>query len=167
MDRPAKSAALDLIQSEHIMTLATSDQGQAWAAPVYYVYSGYCFWFFSSPSSRHISSIQPAGSAAAAIYAPSRGWRDIRGLQMQGHIEKASSSAAALGAVALYIKRFSFISELLPGHSPGAGASSLITPDLEGLEKAFRAKWYCFIPERIYYSDNSISFGYRECIELP
>lgn len=166
-DKHMQTAALELVQNEHIMTLAVAGNGHPWAAPVYYIYSGHSFWFFSSPASAHIQGAQPDGRAAAAIYAPSAGWQDIRGLQMTGVLEAARASTITLAALARYVKRFAFIDELLRTQTLPPGFNSGASLDLKTLEEAFRVKWYRFIPELACYVDNRTAFGHRERVELP
>ena len=74
------SRAVDLINRQNTMTLATSAGDSAWAAPVYYVYERRSFYFFSDPESRHMQEGLAAGHSSAAIHAPSSEWRDICGV---------------------------------------------------------------------------------------
>lgn len=176
--RNLNAAALELAYNETVMTLASARNGRPWAAPVYYVYSGGCFWFFSSPGSIHIRDALASGAAAASIYAAPGTWQEIQGLQMQGQIQPAGSSMAALSALARYLKRFSFIDELLqvqlkkpealdgPAFGRDCDAAAGHGHNLVVLERVFRVKWYGFKPEQAYYTDNRIAFGHREPVEL-
>lgn len=180
MDKQLQAAAMELIHTEHVITLAVAGNNQPWAAPVYYIYSGCCFWFFSSPASVHIKGAQPDGLAAASIYAASSGWKDIRGLQMTGTIKSSGSGAASIAAFAQYIRRFAFINELIglpgskqlndrPGPEPEASRKEAHPEaglNIKALEKAFRVKWYRFMPARAFYTDNRLAFGHREMVEL-
>ncbi len=158
MENSAHTQALDLINSQHIMTLAVAGHEQPWAAPVYYVYSSGCFWFFSSPQSVHIYNAIPGGRAAAVLHSNSSGWKDIRGLQMEGIIEPATMDADSIKAFSKYILRFGFASELLP--------EFIAHPSIRDFESAFRARWYRFIPGQAYFMDNSSTFGSREPVEI-
>jgi uncharacterized protein YhbP (UPF0306 family) len=151
--------ALELLHSEHIVTLATCDGKRPWAAAVYYVLSNKSFYFFSNPDSRHIVNSAEGKPVAATVHEPSSGWSDIRGVQMEGKIEEAGFDMGSTTAYALYISRFTFIHEM--GKAP-------LTPLLSfaALETSFKVKWYKFTPDRVYYLDNSIQFGYREEVEL-
>ena len=152
-----KQAAEELIRKLHIMTLATAGEGGPWAAPVYYLFHGGGFYFFSNPRSRHISDVFQSGRAAASIHDNSEGWADIRGVQMEGRIDEPGGSVESIKACFLYVKRFSFIKELV-GRDSGL--------EIEKLEKAFNARWYRFLPERALYMDNSIEFGFRERVDF-
>ena len=116
---PAKVVlrAVDLINSQNTMTLATSAGESTWAAPVYYVYEHCAFYFFSDPESRHIREGLPARESSAAIHAPSTGWRDIRGIQMSGRIERIPLGREAASAFGAYLKKYPFCKEFF---SPGS-----------------------------------------------
>ena len=151
--------ALALLHSQHIMTLSTTDGKRPWATPVYYVLSSKSFYFFSNPDSRHIINSQGGAPVAASVHEPSSGWSDIRGVQMEGTLAEAGFDMGSTTAYALYISRFTFIHEM--GKAP-------LSPMLSfsALEASFKVKWHKFTPEKVYYLDNSIRFGYREGVEL-
>ena len=158
--QPAEVAlrALDLINSQTTMTLATSDGDSAWAAPVYYVYDRGIFYFFSDPASRHIQEGLAGGESSAAIHAPSKEWRDICGIQMSGEIERIPLGREAASAFGAYLKKYPFCKEFF---SPGS------VMNLETFVGRFKAKLYKFLPTRSYYQDNRIKFGHRELVDLP
>jgi uncharacterized protein YhbP (UPF0306 family) len=72
----------NLAADQTTMTLATTAQDEAWAAPVYYVFFRSAFYFLSSPESRHIREALEKGRASSAIFASGSTWQEIRGLQM-------------------------------------------------------------------------------------
>ncbi len=151
--------ALELLHSQHILTLSTCDGNTPWASPVYYVLSNKAFYFFSNPDSRHIVNSREGRMVAGEIHESSSGWSDIRGVQMEGVIEEGGFDIASTSAYALYIGRFTFIREM--GKMP-------LTPmmSLAALEASFKVSWYKYTPSAIYYLDNGIRFGYREPVEL-
>lgn len=150
--------AVDLINRQNTMTLATSSGHSAWAAPVYYVYESCSFYFFSDPESRHIQEGIATVECSAAIHAVSIGWRDICGIQMSGKIEGVPIGREAASAFNAYLKKYPFCKEFF---SPG----SLL--NLEAFSTRFKAKMYKFIPKLVYYQDNLIKFGHREAVDLP
>ena len=147
----------DLIRAQSTMTLATARGEVAWAAPVYYVYLKSCFYFFSDPNSRHIQDSLASDQASSAIYAPATTWQEIRGIQMSGSIEIISPGLEAIEAVRAYLKKFTFTKDFF------AYGQDL---DLNAFASRFRVKLYRFKPSLIYYMDNSISFGFREKVNL-
>ncbi len=158
---------MDLICTQHVMTLATSSSQGAWTAPVYYYYKDRVFFFFSSISSRHIKeALTSELCCAASIFedqwpinkngAKSRtektGFDQIRGIQMSGRINHDIAKATALKATAGYIKRFGIYFNCADG--------------LAFIETRFHAKLFCFVPDEIFYMDNAVGFGNREKIRL-
>jgi uncharacterized protein YhbP (UPF0306 family) len=152
-----QARARELIDSQSTMALATARKGEAWTAPVYYVFYQGGFYFFSAPDSRHILESGESGQAAAAIYPFVSSWRDIRGVQMAGRIKKAGPGLKALRAVRAYIGKYPFTREFF---DPGQEL------DLESFGERFRVRFYRFQPELVYYMDNKIRFGFREAIQL-
>ncbi|MCF8063317.1 MAG: pyridoxamine 5'-phosphate oxidase family protein [Deltaproteobacteria bacterium] len=152
-----KRLARDLIDEQSTMALATAREGEAWAAPVYYVYFEKGFWFFSAPDSRHIQEALESGRASAAVYPFVDSWREIRGIQMSGRVRKVKPGLGALKAVRAYVSRYPFIRELF---DPGQEL------DLEAFGKRFRVRFYRFEPDLVYYMDNRIRFGFREAVRL-
>lgn len=133
-----------LIEDRKTMVLATAGAG-AWAAPVYYIFHADCFYFFSSPRSRHILEALATGQCAAAIFKDASDWRAIEGLQMEGRVEEVAASPELFEA---YVARFPTAREL-GGDSAGEFAEKL------------RAKIYRFVPSRRFYLNNGLGFGRR------
>lgn len=150
--------AVDLFNRQNTMTLATSGGESAWAAPVYFVYVGGAFYFFSDPDSRHIREGLADGGSSGAIYAPSIEWRDICGAQMSGKIERVPLGREAATAFGAYLKKYPFCKEFF-------SAGSIMK--LETFVGRFKVKLYKFVPDRVYYQDNRIIFGHRERVKLP
>lgn len=152
-----KKAAEDFAEKCHIMTLAVSSDNTPWAAPVYYVYYNNGFWFFSSENSRHIIDAEKkSGVVAASVCGNPYDWIEIKGLQMKGKIRQAGITAESGASFSKYMKKFGFVEKMLSGKQ---------VKDLSDLESLFRVRWYVFVPDEVYYSDNSVSFGFRERVK--
>ena len=149
--------AIDLINEQSTMALATASKNIAWAAPVYYVYYKSAFFFFSDPQSRHILEAMASEQASAAIYPLADTWPGIRGIQMSGSIQSVAPGLTAVQAVRAYIKKFPFTKEFF---EPGQAL------DLENFGKRFRVRLYRLDPQLVYYLDNQIRFGFRVEIKL-
>ena len=149
--------ATELIEAESTMTLATTDTRSAWAAPVYYVYRRPWFYFFSSPSSRHMEEARNSGQASAAIHAAGRGWEDIRGVQMSGVLRHVAPGPEAARVLRAYIAKFPFVKQLLARINP-------LSP--ESFENRFAVRLYAFRPDVVFYTDNRVRFGYRKRVVL-
>ncbi len=152
-----RDLASELINSQSTMALATAGNGEAWAAPVYYVFCGGAFYFFSAPDSRHIREALTNSQVSATIYPFAVSWKEIRGIQMSGRIHKVNPGLSALKAVRAYVGKYPFTREFFDP------AQDL---DLESFGKRFRVRLYRLDPELIYYLDNRIRFGFREAIHL-
>jgi len=156
-EHPGKDLALQLIASQSTRTLATAQQGEAWAAPVYYVLHQGKFYFFSAPDSRHILEAMANGQAAATIYPSVHSWKDIRGIQMSGLVQKVGTGLKGLQAIRAYIEKYPFVREFFdPGQEP----------NLKNFGQRFRVRFYRFTPTLVYYLDNSVRFGFRQAIHL-
>ena len=149
--------ALELINSQSTMSLATAKEKRAWAAPVYYVFFKSAFYFFSAPDSRHIKEAMDCEEVSAAIYPAVTLWQDIKGIQMSGNIKKAGFGFTAMGALRAYNSKYPFIKEFF---EPGQAL------DLENFEKRFKVRFYRFVPTLVYYLDNQIKFGFRTEVDL-
>ena len=156
-EQELKNLAEDLIKAQSTMALATARENIPWAAPVYYAYLKYCFYFFSDPASRHIQESLASHQASSTIYAPASTWQEIRGIQMSGSVESIPSGLEAIEAIRAYLKKFAFTKDFF---TPGQ------TLDLIAFTSRFRVKLYRFKPSLIYYMDNSIRFGFREKVCL-
>jgi hypothetical protein len=156
-DQELKKLALDLIEEQSTMTLATAKGDVAWSAPVYYVFSKSCFYFFSDPTSRHVQESLASGQASSSIYANASTWQEIRGIQMAGQMETVSARLGTIEVIRAYLKKFPFTKDFF---KPGQAL------DLEAFAKRFKVKLYRFKPTLVYYLDNSIRFGFREEVLL-
>ena len=151
-----RELALDLLQTQRTMVLATADPAP-WTAPVYYVYQENRCYFFSSAQSRHILAAGKAAPCAAAIFRDGDNWRDIEGLQMAGRIEEVCLGREALQAYRSYLRRFPTVQELL--------ADAVL--DLAQFLAHFRTQLYAFVPDEVYYLNNRAGLEKRQRVEWP
>jgi uncharacterized protein YhbP (UPF0306 family) len=161
MTEPADPAVRDkvlaLIAAQSTMTLATAREGAPWAAPVYYVYLPATFYFFSDPDTRHIQEALENRSAAAAVFADSKSWREIRGIQMSGTVTPVTGHLDSLNVIQAYLRKFPFTREFF---SPG----DVMNPS--AFLSRFRVRLYGFSPHRVVYVDNGIRFGFKTELAL-
>ena len=139
------------------MTLATTAEDEAWAAPVYYVFFRSAFYFLSSPESRHIREALEKGRASSAIYASGSTWQEIRGLQMTGSVHPVSGGIEAFQGLREYLKKFPFTKDFFKNDTP---------LDPKRFWERFGVKLYRFRPSLVYYLDNRIRFAFREEVTL-
>ena len=155
--KKVKKLTEELINEQNTLTLATCNEKEAWAAPVYYVFMKSAFYFFSDPASRHINEALGTGQASGAIHGHAAGWQEIRGIQMTGCIKTLSMGLESAEAIRDYLRKFQFTKEFF---------SSGMTLNLDAFTSRFRVKLYKFKPNLIYYLDNSLRFGFREQVKL-
>lgn len=152
-----KRQALELINRQSTMTLATARDNTPWAAPVYYVFYQSAFFFFSDPESRHIIEAMESKQASAAIYPYADTWQGIKGIQMTGAVRQLTPGVTAVQAIRAYTRKFAFTREFFD-----AGQAL----NLENFVKRFKVRFYRLDPRIVYYLDNQIKFGFRERIAL-
>ena len=147
----AKDRVLKLIDAVWTMTLATSGGHGPWSAPVYYLYRDRRFYFFSSPSSRHVQDgLDRPG--AASIFRVHQKAEHLEGLQMNGTIQRQTPGIRPAAAAAVYARRFGI---------------TVSGPDcLTFFQDAFHARMYAFLPDQVYHMDNRRGFGSREMVAL-
>ena len=148
-----RSSASELARTGRVMTLSTFDGGTSWAAPVYYMFSAGSFYFFSNHEARHIRDIRhTGGTCAASSFHDDIQMENIKGLQMQGRIEKVDRKVESSLKALEYVKKFQI----------ECGRSRIT----EFFYKAYNASLYKFVPESVFYMDNSIRFGFRQRVSL-
>ncbi|HMK34515.1 MAG TPA: hypothetical protein VK463_05580 [Desulfomonilaceae bacterium] len=139
------------------MTLACSVGDEPWAAAVYYARQDLDLIFFSSPACRHSKAFAENRRAAAAIHGDYRGWKEIKGLQLEGTVKPIKGVVAVTRAFACYLKRYPFVSEFFSDPlSLGTGVA----------RKVAKVQLYLFRPEAILYVNNEEAFGKRWKLEV-
>lgn len=147
-----REAALTYLKSHHVMSLATTGPGGPWSAAVFYVSEGFELTFLSSPSTRHATDLAADPRGAATIHEDYSDWPDIRGLQLEGRVQRLKGKDRMV-AITGYTHKFPV--------ARSDRAPELIRAALE------RVAWYRLVPDRCYFIDNSQGFGHRDEIPLP
>jgi uncharacterized protein len=147
-----KRTVTDYMDSHTTMTLACNSGDQPWAAAVFYARKGLDLIYFSSRTSRHSEAFSGNPDAAATIHGDYHEWREIKGLQMEGHVEAVSSKSAQANALATYLKRYPFVREFL---------SSPLSVGIGVAKKMSKIEIYLFRPQLILYVNNEEGFGKR------
>jgi uncharacterized protein YhbP (UPF0306 family) len=136
------------------MILGTADPNTAmpWTAPVYYIFrAGKCY-FFSNQMSRHIRHLELGADAAASIFKDSPSIDGLAGVQMQGRCTVCSPGREAVTAAAAYALKYGIF---IKGDHP-----------VDYFARVFKAALYAFVPESVYFMDNSTGFGHRTLVIL-
>ncbi|HQR29410.1 MAG TPA: pyridoxamine 5'-phosphate oxidase family protein [Anaeromyxobacteraceae bacterium] len=148
--------ALDLLRTQRVLVLATSDP-DPWPAPVYFVRVDGALAFFSSPRSRHARAAGSGRPCAGSVHRDADDWRDIEGLQMEGTVAEVGAGPGADRAVRAYVERFPAVREILGQPAPG----------LARFEEVLGAHLFAFTPVRTWYVNNRAGLAGRREIRLP
>jgi len=143
-----RATALDYLRAHNVMTLATAGDSGPWAAAVFYASVDFTLYFVSAPDTRHSRVIASRPRVAVTVQEDYREWSAIKGLQIEGvaHIIVGPEQSAAS---ATYRAKYPFV-----------GIASTLAAAMA------KVAWYKVEPDRVFYLDNSIRFGYREEIVL-
>ncbi|WP_133858898.1 pyridoxamine 5'-phosphate oxidase family protein [Comamonas sp. JUb58] len=132
-----------LLREFHVLSLSVCADGQHWAAPLFYVLDPAQprLLFVTDPQTRHGQLLRQAGSAVVTISSASRSIAEIRGLQMEGAVQRLAG-ADSEAASAFYAQTFP-----VPAH----------------LQPAF----WSFQPHAIKATDNRLHFGAKAYWPAP
>ncbi len=145
-----------LIDETRVMTIAVSNNDLPWSSPVYFVFNGNAFYFFSNENSRHIKYAQKK-NISASIFHDSDRMDQIFGFQMSGKLEKIYKKTSYLRIVKKYVGKFNFLKQIF---------GSQITDNRQFFLEKFKSHLYCFHPDHIFLSDNSSKSDKRYSIDL-
>lgn len=144
----ARDRALDYLAAHRVMTLATQGPEGLWAADVFYVNSGFNLYFVSSHTSRHGRNLAAQPQVAATVHDDYLDWREIKGIQLEGAVERVAAAEEA-GVRTLYGRKFPVAADLTGAPAPIVSAFA-------------KARWYKLAATRVYFIDNSAGFGHRD-----
>ena len=151
MDSELKQQILSYMESHNTMTLGTCHGDVPWAATVFYAGDGFRLYFFSAPDSRHCQNLTANPRVAVTIQEDYHDWRQIKGIQLEGKVVAVDSLIEKGKAMAVYARKYPEVMKIFT--NPASGA----------LYRAFlKVKFYCVVPERIFYIDNEQGFGKRQ-----
>ena len=144
MDADPFRIVRNLLADRTTLTLACADEQGPWAADVYFVRVGNGLYFYSSPQSRHSLAFERDPRAAGTVHAEAAGWRDIRGIQLEGAVTEVQETAEKGRAVAAYFLKFPFAAGVFAAKALGE-----------------KVRLYRFSPARVLLIANRESFGER------
>jgi uncharacterized protein YhbP (UPF0306 family) len=153
MDENMTKKTGHLIFETRVMTLAVSGQGLPWSSPVYFVFHGQGFYFFSNENSKHILQSMGGRMVAASIFHDADQIDKIFGFQMAGQVTAVSKQTEYLVVVKKYVAKFGFLKKVF---------GPQILENRQFFLEKFKSRLYCFTPERICLSDNSKTSGKRQ-----
>jgi len=146
--RPLPGDVSAYLATHHVMTLATQGAEGPWAAAVFYAWDEGALLFLSAPTTRHSRNLEADPRCAATIQDDTADWKAVKGIQLEGRVERLHGDAA-LRARARYGEKF-----------PLVGPLAAVPPAIA--EALARIAWFRLVPARICYIDNARGFGHRE-----
>ena len=151
MAEDLKQQVLDYLKSHNTMTLATCAGEAPWAATVFFASDDLRLYFFSALESRHCQNLAANGRVAVTVQEDYQDWRKIKGIQLEGRVELVDGVAAKGKAMTIYAFKYPEVIKLFT--DPASGM----------FHKAFlKVKFYCVVPEKLFFIDNAQGFGKRQ-----
>lgn len=151
MPRELKQQILDYLHTHNTMTLATCAGDVPWAATVFFASDDLRLYFFSAPDSRHCQNLTANHQVAVTIQEDYKDWREIKGIQLEGSVTLVDGVFEKAKAMAIYAVKYPEVIKLFTN------------PDSGVFYKAFlKVKFYCVMPEKVFFIDNAQGFGKRQ-----
>lgn len=151
MSDPLKQQVLSYLETHNTMTLATCSRDVPWAATVFYASNDLRLYFFSAPDSRHCQNLAANPRLAVTIQEDYRDWRKIKGIQLEGAVTAVDGLVEKAKAMAVYLRKYPEIIKLFTNPASGLFYQAFL-----------KVKFYCIIPERLFFIDNEQGFGKRQ-----
>jgi len=150
-----RQQVLDYLESHNTMTLATSSSDTPWAATVFFASDDLKLYFFSAPDSRHCQYLAANSRVAVTVQEDYKDWRRIKGIQLEGRVELVDGVLEKAKAMAVYAIKYPDVIKLFTNPSSGV------------FHRAFlKVKFYCVVPEKLFFIDNERGFGKRQELAL-
>ena len=151
MSNELKEQILDYLRSHNTMTLATTVGDLPWAATVFFASEDLHLYFFSAPDSRHCQNLAANPRVAVTIQEDYQDWRKIKGIQLEGRVALVDGVLKKTKAMAIYAAKYPEIIKLFTNPANGL------------FYKAFlKVKFYCVMPDKVFFIDNAQGFGKRQ-----
>jgi uncharacterized protein len=146
-----KQQVLSYLEMHNTMTLGTCSGDVPWAATVFYASDDLRLYFFSVPDSRHCQNLAVNPRVAVTVQEDYHDWQRIKGIQLEGTAILVDSIIEKAKAMAVYARKYPEVIKLFT--NPASGV----------FYKAFlKVKFYCVIPEKVFFIDNEQGFGKRQ-----
>ncbi len=131
------------LQNHNVLCLATSSADSPWVSPVFYAIHSGRLVFLSAPHTRHSTNIKSNPIVSASVQDDYKNWEDIKGIQLQGKVEKLTNTESV---VAAYSMKFPVM---------GPDAPPQIARAID------KISWYALNVDLLYFIDNSKGLGHR------
>ena len=151
MEGELKQRILDYMEGHNTMTLATCQGDSPWAATVFYASDSFRLYFFSAPDSRHCQNLAANPRVAVTIQEDYHDWHEIKGIQLEGKVMAVDSLLEKGKVMVVYARKYPQVMKIFTDPSSGVFYQAFL-----------KVKFYCVVPERIFYIDNKQGFGKRQ-----
>ncbi len=136
------------LDHHRVLTLATIDDGGAWATPLFYANDDtLALYFLSDPGTRHCRAIAQNSRVSAAIHGDPHDWTGIKGVQVDGWASATEDPEDQAHACRCYAAKFAFAITLIPPGGP--------------------YRFYRTRPRWLRLIDNSRGLGFKEELVDP
>jgi uncharacterized protein YhbP (UPF0306 family) len=148
----------ELLAAHNTLTLATSGEGGAWAASVFYASDERCnLYFVSDLKTRHGRDMSREARVVAAINRDVASWDEVIGLQIEGRAE-VLAGIERVTALAAYLGKFIQVRRIF--ESPREASEKLIATRLQS------TAFWRLTPEWIRLIDSTRGFGWKREFRL-
>lgn len=151
MAEELKPQVLDYLKNHNTMTLATCAGESPWAATVFFASDDLRLYFFSSPESRHCQNLAANRRVAVTVQEDYSDWRAIKGIQLEGRVELVDGVVAKAKALAIYALKYPEVIKRFTDPASGVFHQAFL-----------KVKFYCVVPEKLFFIDNAQGFGKRQ-----
>lgn len=145
-----------MLEAHNTISLATCRDGKPWAASLFFASDRKLnLYFVSDYRTHHARDIESAPDVVATVNADCERWTEIKGLQIEGRVEKVTG-LDRVNALRVYLLKFADVKALFD--APQSDDEQTIA------ERLRAANMYRLKPRWIRLIDNSKWFGYKlEC----
>lgn len=152
-----RDAIRRMLEAHNTITLATCQDGQPWAASLFFASDKKLnLYFVSDYRTRHARDIDAGSEVSATVNADCALWADVKGLQIKGSVT-VLKGVQRLHALRHYLAKFSDVQALF--EAPKSKDEETIAERLKA------ANMYQLQPSWIRLIDNSKWFGYKVEVE--
>jgi len=149
--RTIRETVAEFLDEHNTMSLATSRDGEVYAASLFYASDGLTLYFLSNPDSSHSVNIALNPRAAVTISKDHPDWRTVRGLQIKGRVFEVTESEEE-AARKVFEEKYPFLAGLLGNLKLFRGARGI--------------SFYKVVPETVRLIDNTVHFGWKAELDL-
>ena len=144
----------DFLAAQTTLTLATTNADNSpHACDVFYAHSdNFSLYFLSDPKTLHIQNLTREPHVSATIHGQSKGWQEIRGMQIVGEARRVDDLTERARGYKLYIAKYAFVVQWLPT----VAALGQLHKQLGVVEL------YKLTPSWIRWIDNTQGFGHKQ-----